>query len=295
MPAQTRYDKPVVVQFAANSAEEFGNAAELVAGKVAGVGLNCGCPQRWAIQEGVGCALLKKPELVRDMVQTAKTRSGLHVEIKIRIMPDLKETIRMVRLAESVGVSWVTLHGRLPTSKPSDPVDYDAIKLIKEHASVPLVANGSVNSLQDVESIHGHTGCDGAMAARGLLVNPAMFAGYAHTPPECVGDYVCAALHYGSRFEVFSKTLEWMLCEVLNKTDRIQVKRTSTVDKTRCRDRLLGRHLCRPHADDPLYGRNGQPYRAVYRAVYRAARRTRSLVSALSADCNRLTRQVGVC
>jgi len=37
-------------------------------GKVAGVDLNCGCPQRWAIQEGIGCALLKKPDLVKDMV-----------------------------------------------------------------------------------------------------------------------------------------------------------------------------------------------------------------------------------
>ncbi len=46
------------------------------------------------------------------------------------------------------------------------------------------------------------------MAARGLLVNPGMFAGYASTPRACVGDYVASALHFGSRFEVFSKTLE---------------------------------------------------------------------------------------
>jgi tRNA-dihydrouridine synthase 4 len=61
------------------------------------------------------------------------------------------------------------------------------------------------------------------MAARGLLVNPGMFAGYASTPRACVGDYVASALHFGSRFEVFSKTLEWMLCELLNKTDRMQL------------------------------------------------------------------------
>jgi len=136
------YDKPVVVQFAANTAKQFGDAAELVAGKVAGVDLNCGCPQRWAIQEGVGCALLKKPELVKDMVREAKERSGLHVSVKIRIAPDLGETVQILKLAESVGVSWVTVHGRTASSKPSDPVDYEAIKLVREHASVPLVANG---------------------------------------------------------------------------------------------------------------------------------------------------------
>ena len=145
-----RLDQPMIVQFAANTAKQFGDAAELVAGKVAGVDLNCGCPQRytqrkapeehylrsgrahkrvcaridtaryvrvvcvgrWAIQEGVGCALLKKPELVKSMVHEAKERSGLHVSIKIRIDQDLAETVKLVKLAESVGVSWITLHGR---------------------------------------------------------------------------------------------------------------------------------------------------------------------------------------
>ena len=41
------------------------------------------------------------------------------------------------------------------------------------------------------------------MAARGLLVNPGMFAGFSQTPPQVVADYVVAALHFGSRFEVF--------------------------------------------------------------------------------------------
>ena len=153
------YDKPVVVQFAANTAKQFGDAAELVAGKVAGVDLNCGCPQRWAIQEGVGCALLKKPELVKDMVREAKERSGLHVSVKIRIAPDLSETVQILKLAESVGVSWVTVHGRTASSKPSDPVDYEAIKLVREHASVPLVANGSINSLVDVDMVHHMGAC----------------------------------------------------------------------------------------------------------------------------------------
>ena len=59
------FDRPVIVQFAADSAEQFAAATELVAGKVAGVDLNCGCPQQWAIKEGIGAALLKKPDTVR--------------------------------------------------------------------------------------------------------------------------------------------------------------------------------------------------------------------------------------
>ena len=58
------FDRPVIVQFAADSAAQFAAATELVAGKVAGVDLNCGCPQQWAIKEGIGAALLKKPDTV---------------------------------------------------------------------------------------------------------------------------------------------------------------------------------------------------------------------------------------
>eukprot|EP00288_Rhodomonas_lens_P000762 CAMPEP_0177730590 /NCGR_PEP_ID=MMETSP0484_2-20121128/22072_1 /TAXON_ID=354590 /ORGANISM="Rhodomonas lens, Strain RHODO" /LENGTH=257 /DNA_ID=CAMNT_0019243593 /DNA_START=120 /DNA_END=890 /DNA_ORIENTATION=+ len=215
------HDTPCVVQFAAHTAKEFGDAAELVAGHVDAVDLNCGCPQRWAMQEGVGAALLKKPELVRDMVRQAKERAGIPISIKIRIAPDLRETVEIVKLAEQVGVSWITLHGRTAWNKPSDPVDYDAIKFVKQEATVPLVANGDIKSTEDVEMISARTGADGAMAARGLLTNPAMFAGYERTPDECISDYVYTVSRLGSRFEVFHKTLEWMTCEVLNKSDRI--------------------------------------------------------------------------
>eukprot|EP00961_Rhodomonas_salina_P298780 3938367-Rhodomonas_salina.2 len=53
-------------------------------------------------QEGVGAALLKKPELVRDMVRQAKERAGIPISIKIRIAPDLRETVEIVKLAEQV-------------------------------------------------------------------------------------------------------------------------------------------------------------------------------------------------
>jgi len=69
-------DRPLVVQFAAKDAFELSTAAEIIRPFADGVDLNCGCPQRWAIQEGFGCCLLKKPELVREMVEATKMRLG---------------------------------------------------------------------------------------------------------------------------------------------------------------------------------------------------------------------------
>lgn len=32
------------------------------------IDLNCGCPQRWAMQEGYGSHLISHPQLISDMV-----------------------------------------------------------------------------------------------------------------------------------------------------------------------------------------------------------------------------------
>ncbi len=82
----------LIAQFASPNATSLADAAELIAPYVDGVDLNCGCPQRWAYNEGIGCALLRKPELVREMVRAVKGRLGWDwpVSIKIRVDPDLK-------------------------------------------------------------------------------------------------------------------------------------------------------------------------------------------------------------
>ena len=82
----------LVAQFASPVPEHLADAAELIAPYVDGLDINCGCPQGWAYKEGIGCALLRKPELVRDMIRSVKGRLGWRwsVSIKIRVDPDLK-------------------------------------------------------------------------------------------------------------------------------------------------------------------------------------------------------------
>ena len=83
-------DRPLVAQFAANNVEDFSRASQLVSPFVDAVDLNCGCPQRWAIEEGYGSYLITRPELVCDMVRGAKRVAGIPVSIKIRIHDDLR-------------------------------------------------------------------------------------------------------------------------------------------------------------------------------------------------------------
>lgn len=83
---------PVIAQFASNDPVEFARAAEMIGPWVNGVDLNCGCPQSWAMKEGIGCSMMAHPEKVAAMIKEAKQRigPGKTVSCKIRIHQDLK-------------------------------------------------------------------------------------------------------------------------------------------------------------------------------------------------------------
>lgn len=85
-----------------------------------------------------------------------------------------------------MGVDFLTVHGRTRLQKSTEPVNFEGIKLVKESINVPVIANGSIFSTKDADEMYEKTGVDGVMSARGLLQNPALFAGYETTPWECI-------------------------------------------------------------------------------------------------------------
>ncbi|GAB7356444.1 hypothetical protein MBLNU459_g7213t2 [Dothideomycetes sp. NU459] len=182
---------PLIAQFASSDPTELGRAAEMIGPWVDGIDLNCGCPQSWAIKEGIGCGLMGNPHKVADMVKEAKRRLGSEksVSCKIRIHKDLSETVKFIQIIQDAGVDFITIHGRTRSQRSSTPPDLAAIKLLRSHTLVPLIANGDVYSLKDAHHLANETGADGVMSARGLLENPALFAGFDRTPLEAIGRF----------------------------------------------------------------------------------------------------------
>ena len=68
-----------------------------------------------------------------------------------------------VKTVEAAGVDYIGVHGRRRSQKSSEPVDLDAIKLVKDHVRVPVVSNGDAYSLDDVSRIVRLTGADGEL------------------------------------------------------------------------------------------------------------------------------------
>lgn len=93
-------------------------------------------------------------------------------------------------MLQEAGADFITIHGRLRHQRSSTPPDYEAIRTLRQYITVPLLANGDAYTLSDVNNIAKLTQADGVMAARGILENPAMFAGHDVTPLACVTDFM---------------------------------------------------------------------------------------------------------
>jgi len=141
------------------------------------------------------------------------------VSVKIRVHTDLARTVDLCRQIEAAGASFISVHGRTKDQR-REPVDLAAIRTIKQSLNIPVVANGDVKTLADMEETVAVTGCDGVMAARGMLENPAMFAGYEVTPDCCISDWVRLALSTGTLFSCFHHHLIYMCERRASRADR---------------------------------------------------------------------------
>eukprot|EP00761_Pharyngomonas_kirbyi_P003285 gb/GECH01003289.1/.p1 GENE.gb/GECH01003289.1/~~gb/GECH01003289.1/.p1 ORF type:complete len:326 (+),score=71.35 gb/GECH01003289.1/:1-978(+) len=224
-------DGPLVVQFAASDGVCLGRASQFVSPYASAIDINCGCPQRWARQEGIGSALMQDPELVADMVKTAWRMSGVPIAVKIRLCSSGdQETVDFVRQMEAAGAAWISVHGRNYKQRSSSPVSTDSISLIKSAAHVPIVHNGDVFTLDDAHRLAQETGVDGVMSARGILQNPAVYSGADRIPISCLMDFIQLSLSLGLPFITFHHHLNFMVNPLLKqRADRIEFSGMTSV------------------------------------------------------------------
>ncbi|GMG24466.1 unnamed protein product [Ambrosiozyma monospora] len=212
-------DRSLIVQIGSNNVTDLLRMVEMISPYVDGIGLNCGCPIKEQVREGIGAALMSKKELVAEMVKAVKTKYGdsICMEVKIRVHNDINETIEFVKLVEKAGVDFITVHGRTKNTRSSIPADFDKIKAIKDIATVPVISNGDCRTLEDAYRIANYTGCEGVMAVRGVLDNPALFAGFKDTPWGAIEKFWNLSTSYGLPFRLIQHHLSCMLDSQLNK------------------------------------------------------------------------------
>lgn len=141
------------------------------------IDLNVGCPVPKIVKNGEGSALLKKLDLLHDVVEAMVKNAGKPVTAKIRMGFERGQNtaVETAKALESAGVAAVAVHGRTREQYYEGKADWQVIADVKKAVSVPVIGNGDVMTGRDAIDMLERTGCDGVMIARGALGNPWIF------------------------------------------------------------------------------------------------------------------------
>lgn len=142
------------------------------------IDINMGCPAPKISSNGSGSALMKNPRLCGEIVKAVTAVTDIPVTVKIRKGwdDDSVNAVEVAKICESAGASAITVHGRTRQQYYKPPVDYDIIRAVRESVSVPVIANGDIDSAERAKEVMDITGCDLVMIGRATLGNPWIFS-----------------------------------------------------------------------------------------------------------------------
>jgi len=178
MLAVSHKERPVCIQIYGNKEEIMAQAAQNVENKGDVIDLNCGCPVKKIVKRGSGAALMKQPELFKNIVSSVVKAVSCPVTVKIRSGWDekSKNAPEIARLAEDSGAAAVIIHPRTRSQGFSGHSDWSMIPEVKRAVSIPVIGNGDVNNPEDAKAMLDLTGCHGVMIGRGAMGNPWIFS-----------------------------------------------------------------------------------------------------------------------
>lgn len=142
------------------------------------IDINMGCPAPKISSNGSGSALMKNPRLCGEIVKavTAVTDTPVTVKIRKGWDDDSVNAVEVAKICESAGAAAIAVHGRTRQQYYKPPVDYGIIRAVRESVSVPVIANGDIDSAEKAKEVMDITGCDLVMIGRATLGNPWIFS-----------------------------------------------------------------------------------------------------------------------
>ena len=149
------------------------------------IDINMGCPAKKVCNVACGSALLKDETLVArilDTVVSACTPHGVPVTLKFRTGwdPDNRNALRIGELAQQAGIAMLTLHGRTRACGFGGQAEYATIAAVKRAVSIPVVANGDIDSPEKARHVLDVTGADAVMIGRAAQGRPWIFGEIDH-------------------------------------------------------------------------------------------------------------------
>jgi tRNA-dihydrouridine synthase B len=177
---------PKAVQIAGADPDMMAQAARFnVARGAEIIDINMGCPAKKVCNLSAGSALMRVPDQVQSILSAviqAVRHDGVPVTLKMRTGFDRshRNAVALATMAEGLGVSMITIHGRTREDKYQGQAEYDTIAEVKSRINIPVVANGDIDSPERARQVLQYTKADAVMIGRAAQGRPWIFRQIAH-------------------------------------------------------------------------------------------------------------------
>jgi len=181
---------PIAVQIAGTDAAMMAEAAAYNIDRGAQIiDINMGCPAKKVCNKWAGSALMRNEALALEIVEAvvavcarSGVAGGVPVTLKMRTgwSAEERNALRLARLFEAAGIAMLTVHGRTREQGYKGLAEYDTIAAVKTALTIPVVANGDIDSPEKAREVLAYTGADALMIGRAAQGRPWIFREVAH-------------------------------------------------------------------------------------------------------------------
>ena len=174
---------PISVQIAGYDPQQLAEAARFNVDHGADIiDINMGCPAKKVCKVDAGSALMRDEALVARILEAVVAAVPVPVTLKIRTgwCQAVKNGPVIAQIAQSAGIAALAVHGRTREQMYEGEAEYQTIAEIKSRLSIPVLANGDVDSPEKAREVLRLTGCDGVLVGRAAQGRPWIFREIAH-------------------------------------------------------------------------------------------------------------------
>ncbi len=146
------------------------------------IDINMGCPAKKVCNVWSGSALMQDEALVARILAAVVRAVEVPVTLKIRTgwSRAQRNGPAIAQIAQDCGIAALAVHGRTREDMYAGAAEYDTIALIKSQLSIPVLANGDVDSPAKAREVLARTGADGLLIGRAAQGRPWIFREIAH-------------------------------------------------------------------------------------------------------------------
>lgn len=172
-------ERPMAMQLFGAEADSVARAAEYVESLHCAdiLDFNMGCPAPKVVKNHEGSAMMRDPENAYRVLKALVGAVDMPVTVKMRLGWDESSIniMEMAQLAQEAGVKAIAVHGRTREQFYRDHADWEIIGAVRQKLDIPVIANGDVRTVADLDKIRQVTGREAVMIGRAAQGNPWIF------------------------------------------------------------------------------------------------------------------------